>query len=43
MRLKTYLFLWLLLAAVVPLTVLSFGATRYSEVLYRRAVDGDLV
>ena len=42
MRLKTYLFLWLLLAAVVPLTVLSFGATRYSEVLYRRAVDGDL-
>ena len=42
LRLKTHLLLWLLLATVVPLMVLALGATRYSEVVYRRAVDQDL-
>ncbi|RCX26327.1 sensor histidine kinase [Thioalbus denitrificans] len=42
MRLKTHLLLWILLATVVPLTALTLGATRYSEVVYREGVAEDI-
>jgi hypothetical protein len=41
-RLKTHLLLWILLATVVPLTALTLGATRYSEVVYREGVAEDI-
>ena len=34
MRLKSNIFLWVSLATVIPLTVLSLAATAYSERLY---------
>lgn len=42
MRLKTTIFLWVTLATVLPLTVLVFGATLYSEREYREKVDTDV-
>jgi len=41
-RLKTHLLIWILLATVVPLTALTLGATRYSEVVYREGVAEDI-
>lgn len=39
MRLRTNIFVWVFLATIVPLTLLSLGATYYSEYSYQREVD----
>lgn len=39
MRLRTNIFVWVFLATIVPLTLLSLGATYYSESSYQREVD----
>jgi two-component system NtrC family sensor kinase len=39
MRLRTNIFVWVFLATIVPLTILSLGATYYSERTYQREVD----
>lgn len=41
--LKAYLFLWVLLAVVIPLVVVLFGATAYSERLYSQEVQREII
>jgi two-component system NtrC family sensor kinase len=41
-RIRTNIFIWLFVAIVVPLTVLTLGATYYSEYTYQREVNREV-
>ncbi len=43
MRIRSHIFLWVLLATVLPLTALTLGMTYYSQASYQRDVDREIL